>query len=65
MQAFIKNSDLPDPRSGSVSGRIWPDINLKKKSGSGSGRILIKKKRLGPDSGWILNSGSVRSLIFE
>ena len=30
--------------------RIWfrPDLNLKKKSGSGSGRILIWKKYPGP-----------------
>ena len=47
---LLLTSDLPDPRSGSGSGRIWPffawirirpDINLKKKSGSGSGQLLI------------------------
>ena len=46
----INTSDVPDSLSGSGSGQIlpilsdipiWPDPNLKKLSGSGSGRILI------------------------
>ena len=52
---YFITSDVPDSLSGSGSGRILPflsdirirpDLNLKKKSGSG--RILIKKKSPGP-----------------
>ena len=51
LKLLIKSSDLPDLRSGSGSGwirpffawiRIRPDSKLKKRSGSGSGRILAE-----------------------
>ena len=59
-----KNSDVTNSLSGYGSGRmmpflsdiqIRPDLDLKKRSGSGSGRNLIKKKkRSGSGSGRIL-----------
>ena len=60
-------SDVPDPGSGQIRPlfaeiRIRPDLNLKKISGSGSGRISIWKKDSDPvPAGTYLRFGRIRT----